>query len=402
MTGLNRQAGLHFITQPYRETLTMKSSALLRKEIRFLSEQYGEYIRLFKRKNEYEAVFSKEQGYLLGEMVWHYFHHLDEMIYCEQVNEHESLLIIVREGKIYLDALLSQKLLQEELTNLFIETKGRYTVYLAGEIPEALFSHPAVKSLIKHTEMVSTVIAADQRFQLLDVENALDEYGLELHLKKHFSLAVVAVVLLSVIGTLWWWFSRTEKTAPVQVNPYQQYKLALNTPNPSEQINSLIKKIEQVNTIQGWYAGAVSFNGEIAQMPLHSMGGTATDLMMRSQSLHMQVTFSSKGASVHFPVMDLKPRGTPDHISNANQVVAAIIDRMMRVLPGKSVQVMSTQSNAVFSQTSLTISFKNISAPILELVGKNLNDLPVVLTSFTATISNGLYSGNIQVNVVGN
>jgi hypothetical protein len=74
----------------------------------------------------------------------------------------------------------------------------------------------------------------------------------------------------------------------------------------------------------------------------------------------------------------------------------------MKVLPGKSVQINNTQSNTVFNQTSLTISFKNVSSSILELMGKNLSDLPVVLTSFTASLANGLYTGNIQLNVVGN
>jgi len=395
------QDGFNVVLQPYRETLTMKSSALLRKEIRYLSEQYGEYVRLFKRKDGYEAVFSKEIGYLLGEMIWHHFHHLDDMIYCEVLNPKEIILVIVREGKIYLDAKLTPKQFHEELSNVLMESKNKYQVFYCGEISEEIFLQTDVKSINSSKEAISSILQPNQHFCLLSVDDALDEYGLDAHIKRHISLILLTFISLGVLGAIWYWSSRPEKHTPVQVNPYQQFELALQTPNPEEQIKMIISKIERVNEIRGWYAGAVSYNGEIAQMPLHSLGGTATDLIMQSQALHMEITFSSEGAILHFPT-NLMSRGTPDHIAKSDQIVAIIIDRMMKILPGKSVQVNSTQSNSVFNQTTLTISFKNISSSILDLIGKNLSDLPVVLTLFTASLSNGLYTGNIQLNVVGN
>jgi hypothetical protein len=401
MSVLKIQDSFNFILQPYRETLTMKSSALLRKEIRYLSEQYGEYVRLFKIKGEFEAVFSKEPGYLLGEMIWHYFHHIDDMIYCEVLNANEIILVVVRDGKIYLDAKLTLALFQEELANLLTDSKNRYQVFYYGDIPEYLFAQPAIKSVNQSKEAVCAVIQPDKQYYILSVEDALDEFGLELHIKRHFSLILLTIISIVILGLIWVWISRPEKPAAVQVNPYQQFELALQTPNPEEQIKTVINKIEKVNEIRGWYAGAVTYNGETVQMPLHSLGGTATDLIMRSQALQMEITFSSEGAILHFPT-HLTPRGTPDHIAKSDQIVAIIIDRMMKVLPGKSVQINNTQSNTVFNQTSLTISFKNVSSSILELMGKNLSDLPVVLTSFTASLANGLYTGNIQLNVVGN
>lgn len=399
MSTLRRDDGVNFILQPYRETLTLRSSALLRKEVRYLSEQYGENVRLFKRKsNEFEAVFSSDKGFLLGETVWNHFGNIPELIYCERLSYQEILLVVVRENKVYLDTKLDETALTEELNLLLVEPEGRYVVYTYGNLPK-VFEKAAIKSLSPLDYSLFSTLPVSAQFQLLPTETALDEFGLGL--KRRSSLLVLSVICLSALAIGWWFAHSKEKTQAPAVNPYEQYELSLQTPDPGQQIDALIKGVQRVNDIPGWMADSVTYNGNVAQLPLHSLGGTATDLLVKAQSMNMQASFSSSGASIIFQTV-MKGRPTPDRIANSKQTVALIIDRMMNILPGKSVQINDVNSNEVFNQTGLTITFTDVSPQVLALIGSHLNDLPVTLKSFTANLKDGLYSGNLQLNVVGN
>jgi hypothetical protein len=400
---LKREDGVGFVLQPYRETLTIKNTSILRKEVRYLAEQHGQNVRLFKRKGgEYEAVFSPDSGILLGETVWHYFNQPEEFIYCEVLNnnakEKEVLLVIVREGKVYLDIKLKKDNLSEELASLLSETTTRYDVYIYGNgTLSEVFSHSAIKSLTKLDQALYTELQANPALQLLPLEQALDEHGLGI--QKRSSLIAITIVCLVLLGGLWW-YAHTKQT-PLQVNPFEQYELALQTPDPGQQISALNEGIRKADAIQGWYVGSVSYNGQVAQLPMHSLGGNASDLMTESQALNMTVNFSSQGASIGFPTI-IEGRPTPDRIANTQQTIALIIDRMMKILPGKAVQINNTTQNQVFQQTGITISFNNISPEVLQLIGSSMDDLPVTLISVTATKKDGLFSGNLQLNVVGN
>lgn len=400
MTILRREDGVAFVLQPYRETLAIKNTSLLRKEIRYLAETHGNEVRLFKSDTgEFEAVFSQEAGYLFGETVWFHFRSPTDLIYCEVVDKDEKqvLLVVVRAGKVYLDAKLSFEDIQEELADLLTETVSRYDIYVFGDVPVD-FNQAAVKTLSKLPQSLYQHLSIDERFALLPLEQALAEHRLEITKRK----SLLTIAAISILGlTCLWWYAKSQQPMTAQnVNPYEQYELALQSPGPGQQIAALVKGITKMQSIEGWYPASFTYNGQSAQVPVHSLGGTATALLTDAQQLGMNVNFSSEGAAVNF-VTIANNRATPDRIANTQQVIAVIIDRMMHILPGKPVQIDNTTANQVFSQTSLTIAFNNISPTVLQLIGSNLDDLPVRLTSCTANIKNGLFTGDLQLSVVG-
>jgi hypothetical protein len=406
MPVLRREDGVNFVLQPYRETLAIRNTSLLRKEINYLAELYGKNIRLFKRRGgEYEAVFSNDYGILLGETIWHYFDQNPELIYCEVLHtkdakEPQVLLVIVREAKVYLDTKIPIESLADEVFSLLTESTARYTVYTQGDLPD-VFGHPAVKKHILLEKPLFPGLKTSPAFQLLKIDQALDEQGLSV--KHRSSLIVVTMVCLGILGGLWWYVHKQEKekTVTVYVNPYQEYEQALQTPDPRQQIDALITGIQKVNRLAGWYGGNVIYDGKTAKMPLHSLGGTASQLMTEAQALNLDIDFGSEGASVSFPT-EVKKRNAPARIASEKQTIVLIIDRMMQILPGKSVQINNTVQNTVFKQTGITISFSNIAPEILQLIALNLEDLPVSLVSVSASFNGGLFTGTFQLNVVGN
>jgi hypothetical protein len=400
MSILRRDDGLAFVLQPYRETLAIKNTALLRKEIRYLAEAHGNNVRLFKSATgEYEAVFSHDAGYLLGETVWSHFNRQSDLIYCEVLTTEvqQVLIVIVREGKVYLDAKLSFETLNDEVAGLLTESTSRYVIYLYGDVPVD-FNQAAVKTINKLPQSLFKNLAVDEQFALLHLDQALIEHHLDV-IKRKSLLVITTLCLLGLTG--FWWYAKLQQPLTAQnINPYEQYELALQTPDPGQQIDALMKDMIKLESIQGWYPESFAYNGQSAQVPVRSLGGTATALLTDAQHLGMNVNFSAEGAALNFGTI-VNNRATPDRISNSQQVIAVIIDRMMQVLPGKPVQINGTTANQVFSQTAITIAFNNISPAVLQLIGSNLDDLPVRLTSCTANIKNGLFTGDLQLAVVG-
>src|SRR5580692_9804853 len=130
MPYITRDDGEHFVIPSYRDVLGYTNKAQLKKDILALSEKYGQYITLQKRGPKYEAAFSPDAGYLLGECVWLHFKRPLDMIYCEIVpNKAEALLVVVKEGSIYLDGQFPIDGIAEELI-VFLTQQNQFAIYI--------------------------------------------------------------------------------------------------------------------------------------------------------------------------------------------------------------------------------------------------------------------------------
>lgn len=207
------------------------------------------------------------------------------------------------------------------------------------------------------------------------------------------------LVFLLFIGLLgWWYFSQPKPT--INVNPYEQYELSLQTPSPASEITALVHGLQRINEIPKWKVVSIEYVGTGGRAKLKSQGGTATQLLTMTQARGMVVNFSSSGTFLNFS-SELNHRTLPDKILSTEETVATVINRMSSVLPEKSVEVNQTIKNQVFKQVDMTISFKMISPAVLQSIGSKLDDLPVNVNIISASIENELLSGFIKISVVG-
>lgn len=402
MTVLRREDGAVFVLQPYRESLSLRNTSLLKKEIRHLAEMHGDNVRLFRHENgftKYEGVFSRDTGYLLGENVWHHFEEPEQLIYCEAVNEQQVLLVIVRDGEVYLDNKLSLEELHDELTALATHEGQQYDIYVYGKNVPFEFDEAKIKSLTHLDEPIFAQLVITDAYRLLSLEQALDEFHLG-KAQQTSSLALIAFAILIVLGG-WVYYSSSSQSSPEQtLTPYEMYQQALQTPDPGQQLSALMVGLEKIYGIDGWYAASMNYDGNSVQVQMHSLGGMATALLNWSQQNNMSLNLSSQGAMLNFAT-NINNRPKPNHMVSAQQTAALIIDRMMMLLPGRSVSIGNGVSNQGYNSLSVTISFSDISPEILQLIGSNLDDLPVNLVSCQANIENGLLSGSLQLKVMG-
>ena len=123
MPYIAREDGEHFVVPSYREAVVAKGASAVKRDIVSLSNNYGQYIAIqSKGPLRYEVAYSPDTGYLLGESIWYFLNRPFEMIYCEAIPDTtEVILVIVKEGSVYLDGRFPADGVQEELVSFLTQ-----------------------------------------------------------------------------------------------------------------------------------------------------------------------------------------------------------------------------------------------------------------------------------------
>ena len=399
--------GTQFALQPYRELLSLPNSNLLRKELFFLSENYGIYAHISQQLDgRYETVFSHDPGYLLGEIIWQHFGQIENLIYCEALSERDQLLIVVvRDGLVVLDAKLDRTQFVEELTTLIV-SNIIFTIYISGDVPLSVDSS-AQDKFIFPPELVQTFtvlpnsvfnsLIPNPAYQLLPIEQAVAALNLG-RKERLFLLAMLAVI---AIGLSAWWYTHKVEEAPPAVTLLAQYQAALQTPAPDQQLQALAEKITLLYNIPGWLATHIEFSGGVAKVQLHSLGGSVANLLAfaNTQQLNISITQGGTYLNLSVPAAIRFNQTTPN---KTESILAKIVDRMMHIIPTKSVQIVAVNNFGIYKETQLMININHIAPDVLLLISQQLSELPINLVKGTFDLNNGLLSGTILLTVLGN
>lgn len=411
MPYITREDGERFVIPSYRDTLSAKKSALLKKELMLLSSNYGEYITL-QRKNadQYEAAFSPDSGYLLGETVWHYFKRPIDLIYCEAIpNTSDAILVIVKGGSVYLDGSFPVDSIPEELV-VFRTQQNHFDIYIHGDVP--ISQAPEVgKFALDSSSINSFNILAEPVFPSLPTVKAFQLRLVSVVLKAH-GIGVIPVrnliVALGVVFAIWMiivFLTTHKKEIPVSFvgtfNPYQSYIDELSSPDPANELMALKKKVEMLYTIPGWHPEILNYNGGMLAALMKS-NGVKTNVLFSWAGQHggnVQILQDGIYLSLGVPVPS---RQEPTTITASQQVMGEIIDRLSSVVPTNTMKVESTINKGRFSEMGVTLSITDMSLDTLTLLAQQFEGLPVVLSKVTFTVKEGTLTGTIMFKVLGN
>jgi hypothetical protein len=408
MATLNTDPLAQFALYAYREQLTAKNSYLLKNEIRLLAQTNGQFVRLQRLGNDaVEAAFSKDPGYLFGESVWHYFGCPHYLIYCEQLPQEpeQCLLVVVNNNKVLIDRKMSLYDLREELSPLRLINK-RYMVHLVGDIQldakddmgMALFPDDKIKSREQHDASILPLLPLRKEYQLSNVERAIQTSGVGQVSK----LTVVLFALTVVLSALWFWphWDKSQQAQKHQ-DAYAKYELALRAPEPGKSLAQAGLRFVQLSTLPGWVATRVDMGEYQCEAILHSLGGSAQSLIHWANVHGGRVQFSASGASIILP-LNLPSRPAASVIFPLQKTMAALIDRLLNILPDKSVSVGTIIPHTLYRTAMISINVKGISPDTLNLVSKELTGLPIRLQNSSLTVRRGLLTGNINLIALGN
>ncbi len=413
---LRRDDGIQFALQPYRELLPPSKSSILKNEIRMLAENHGEYVRLFKQSNGFtEGVFSRDPGFLLGEAIWQHFGRPTDLIYCEELNDgNTALLVVVRDGSVYLDTKLPNTGIADELASL-VADRHSYQIFIYGDVPisqtptpdKFTFDPSQVKLFQTLNESVFQRVRVDDSLQLQPLEFILR--SLRFGIPSSLWITIISIVV--IIALAWLFQNHRVKTRPTvtpvvqptapPADPYAIYRSTLTSPSPVKQIAELATVAGLVATIPGWQPTGVTFNGSTYTIQLNSMGGSVQWLNRWANAHRIRMTLNSQGVALSLGSM-ISGRSKPNTIYPTQQVVEVIIDRMDSILPTRSVGLGAITNHGSYKTAIVSIQFSSISPSVLNLIGRQFYGLPVKLNSVQLTFAQGLLSGVIQLTVLGN
>lgn len=413
---LKRADGIQFVIQTYRELLAPTKASLLKNEIRMLAQNHGEYVRLFKQPDgQYEAVFSREPGFLLGETVWKYFGNPNDLIYCEALPEgQQAIVVVVRSGTVYLDTKIPFANIPDEFSSL-LAGQHQYEIYTFGDVPlsekkqrgKFNFDSNLVKSFTHLPNSVFEQLPADESLQLQPLELVLRSIKF---IKRSPVFIVLGAILAILVLGIWYQMHKT-KVTPVEaqpitvthkpVSPYQAYETALTTPDPERQIAQFAALVQSLYDLPGWQATNVTFRDSTYTIQMTSLGGSIGALYRWTENHGMRMNIGNDGAKVTIGSA-IRNRTKPNSIYNLQKLTYLVIDRMYTILPQNSVTIGATSPVGQAKSTQLNIRFTQMTPSTLNLLGKQLAGLPIRLNSLQANINEGLLTGIIQITVLGN
>lgn len=406
MSIIKRDSQSDFIDKPYREVLHYKTRSLLRNEIQLIAQNHGQYIHLSQLANrKVQAVFSAHEGYLLGETVWDYYDRPSHLIYCEALEStHDAILVIVHDNQVLFDGIVTCTDLGETL-NQKLSDSSRYDVIIAGDLPIVdqpsegkIYFKPSQLNVFRELEHgVFAHLPINDSRHLVTFDSALKAINLRNHTKA-LTLVVASVCLF--VFALYWSLGTLNKTDIKQVDPYYHYEQALMTASPEAVLDLLQHLVMQAYSLPGWVTANIEMHDDHVRFLVRSLGGTTRMLMDWAKQHHATVKLTKQGAHVDF-TKHLPPRAAPSLMAVNQNVLSHLIDRMMRLIPRHSVDILESKSHQMFKETQVRIQFRDNSPEVLLLMAKQLNDLPVKFESFNASMANGLLSGKILLTVLG-
>ena len=133
---------------------------------------------------------------------------------------------------------------------------------------------------------------------------------------------------------------------------------------------------------------------------MHSFGVTTDTLRAWGDEHNKKVVLNSSGAHIR-SAWPRKWHAIPQRLVATQSTLSAIIDRMMLIFPGHSVEVGQKQSHLGFNETAVSIVISNATADVLTLIGKYINELPVTLKLVAINVNNGLITGKIDLTIIG-
>lgn len=411
MPYITREDGERFVIPAYRDEISAKNNSALRKEIITLSQSYGEYIAMQRKATlKYDIAFSPDAGYLLGESIWHYFKRPMDMIYCEAVpNTTEAILVIVKDGQVYLDGRFPVESIPEELI-IFLTQKNQFEISIYGDVPivrepaegKFSFDSSSVKSFTELKDPIFPTLPLVKAYQLQLVEPTLKRYGVSgIDIKK-------VITFLVLIGAGWYaWtlispmiFAPPPAAVAPQVNPYQGFYDALATPAPDAEIMSLIPVLQDLVTIPGWTLMTATYQQGSINCDMKSEGAQVEDLIKWADARQGKVTITSSGISLSLPIKTTQ-RAKINKIYPIQQTLAVLLDHLVKVYPGNNVQVAEVASQGAFQSIDTGITLLGVGLAQLELISKQLKDLPFVVKKVQLNYTGTGFSGSIGMTLLG-
>jgi hypothetical protein len=343
-----------------------------------------------KRDGLHFAPSASNPGLILGQRIWQFFDKPENLIYVEALSDNnEILLVIVRQGSVYRESKIAARDLQEELDNLATGDEP-YLIRVCGEVtfrfpdrlvtsfdqvPDSVFNH--VSSTIESKPRPADVEVSEQ--------------------KSHLPMFIIGIIMIILFGG----YSALHSLRFLPTNSqYADYNRALYTAAPSEQLANFSELVKALYFIPGWKVSGLKMQDGEYLMTMQANGGNLEWLSRFSKQNNF--TLNATGDAVLLTrEIALKNRPIPAHIYPLKAVVSIVVDEVDTLLHANAIQLGNTEQRGAAAVTPITLTLNNATPEMIDLLGREIEHLPLQLTAIDISFKDGLINGSIQFLVWG-
>lgn len=418
MSILTRKDGVKFAINNYREVLIKKRSSLLIKELKMLAEIHGRFAK-FSYKNNAEqisAVFSPEQGYLLGQCVAQHFNYPDNFVYCETLPDSDkAVLVIYHDKQLYLETETLISNIPTELASLLLlNTNNPFDIYLYGQLPVSqtpeqgkfCFEGTLLKSFNILPQPLFPTLTVDPSMELLPFKEALRQLNLP---SEYTKIVIGGIILLIVLGYLW------KKAHPKEarqltplitvsyVDPYKQLEQALSTPAPNLIINQLGDRIDGLLTLPGWQVESLVYQNQMISVTVTPYLASQINLLSNwAYKNNYQLTFGQKNSVTLSQLITLPKRYTVNQATSSGRgTYTFLYDSLIKLFPNSAVSLVKINNHNVYQEYVISITLNNISNPLLRQISQLFRNQPININQISLNLDGALISGTINFSIFG-
>ncbi len=379
---ITREDGVQFVIRAYRERIKADSSTQITQKVREIANQQGQFVHLYKQHAcEYEAVFANNSGYLLAESIRHYFPCMDNLLFLETTHDdHQFLFVVIKQGKVFADSLLSAEELKQELMALSA-LNIRFQIMLSGRLPQTIsdfkqgfFPESIIDTLEYIKEPLLPILPASKQVKLIPLALALRS--------KRFNrysiltggwIAALSIMMVISIGINVVYHSR--RTA----NPsYPHYRHALASPEASRLLAELATVINGSYFAPDWRVTEISQSPDQYRIKMTSDNGTFSTLKQWSARKGYQLAIDDQGAllrtKTHVP--DRAPVTTIDALDS---VAAQLIDTLKLLFENPQIRINKVTQHHHAREAQISVAAEAITSEQLLSLSNKLSQMPLVL-----------------------
>lgn len=388
MSTLTRDDGTQFVIHAYRELTSLRKKSQVAQKLRKLATQQGQFVHLHRCANEYEAVFSPEPGYLLGESIRNYFPKMQNLLFFEAFNgDNQFLFIVIRDGKVFIDSLLSLEEIKIELLPLTV-LNTRFHVMMSGRLPEEMtdfkqgFIPEAIIDAIEYSkEPLLPTLPVSENTRLIPLHQTLKAKRLEKSAITPVLLATLFAVGLVTLSI----YVNQRKNATNSVS-YQQYQHALVNPSPEALLSVLATVIKNHLFIPNWEITEILQTSNDYEIKLITDKGQISTLQILAARNHEQLRITDQYALLQSKFATQK-RDRIYSIYPLDDINAQIIDQMQQLFENSDATIHEIIRRHQTREATMTLTLNEITPQQLINFGKVLSKLPIVLQKTRVAIA---------------
>lgn len=404
MSTLTRDDGTQFVIHAYRELISLRKKSQVAQKIRKLATQQGQFVHLRRCANEYEAAFSSDPGYLLGESIRNYFPKMHNLLFFEAFNgDNQFLFIVIRDGKVFVDSLLSLEEIKVELLPLIV-LNTRFHVMMSGRLPKEMtdfkqgFIPEAIIDAIEYgKESLLPTLPVSESTRLISLHQTLKTQRLE---KSAITPVLLATLFAASLVTLSIYVNQHSYTASSV--SYQQYQRALTSPSPETLLSVLATVIKNHLFIPNWEITEIIQTPNDYEINLVTDKGQINTLQSIAVRNHEQLRITDQQAVLQSKFVT-QNSDRFHSIYPLGDINAQVIDQMQQLFENASAEIHKIIQHHQAREAIMTLKLSEITPQQLINFGRCLSKLPIVLQkTHVAIAKDALLNVQLQLSAWGN